>query len=87
MIMERNPVDELLRRIQGEFLEMPGLTLTLAQASRLWALDTAACSSVVTALVEAQFLYRTHDGRFRRIERGAPAKAALRPQIKPTAAA
>jgi len=29
----------LLHRIRSEFLEMPGLRLTPAQAARLWALD------------------------------------------------
>ena len=33
------PTDEVLRRVQGEFLEMPGLRLTGAQARRLWGLD------------------------------------------------
>jgi hypothetical protein len=30
---------EWLRRIRGEYLEMPGLCLTLAQAQRLWGLE------------------------------------------------
>ena len=29
----------MLRRIQGEFREMPGLRLTCRQAQRLWNLD------------------------------------------------
>ena len=33
------PLSELLGRIRGEYLEMPGLKLTLAQAQRLWGLD------------------------------------------------
>ena len=31
--------EDVLRRVQGEFLEMPGLRLTEAQARRLWNLD------------------------------------------------
>jgi hypothetical protein len=34
-------LDELLLRVQAEFLEMPGLRVTRAQARRLWALDHA----------------------------------------------
>ena len=32
-------IDQMLQRIQGEFVEMPGLRLTAAQAQRLWGLD------------------------------------------------
>ena len=35
--------DDVLRRVQGEFLEMPGLRLTEPQARRLWGLDAASC--------------------------------------------
>ena len=30
---------ELLARVRGEFLEMPGLQLAAAQAARLWDVD------------------------------------------------
>jgi hypothetical protein len=43
------PTEEVLRRVQGEFLEMPGLRLTEAQARRLWGLDTAACDALLRA--------------------------------------
>lgn len=52
----------LIDRIRGEFLEMPGLQLTLAQASKLWGIDTAACRTVVASLVEASFLRVTASG-------------------------
>ena len=58
------PIDELLRRIQGEYLEMPGLRLTIAQAQRLWGLDRSACDAALAALVDAKFLTRTQDGAF-----------------------
>lgn len=56
--------DEVLRRVQGEYTEMPGLRLTAAQAQRLWGLDRAACDTLLGALVDAKFLYRTRDGAF-----------------------
>ena len=68
--------EDVLRRVQGEFLEMPGLRLTEAQARRLWNLDAASCSALLTALVESQFLFRTRDGAFMRIEHGRPARAS-----------
>jgi hypothetical protein len=60
------PIDEVLKRIQGEFLEMPGLRLTPAQAGRFWGLDQVSCEALLGALVDAKFLFRTSDGAFRR---------------------
>ena len=70
--------DEILRRVQGEFLEMPGLRLTEAQARRLWGLDAAACSALLSALIDARFLFRTRDGAFMHVEQATPVKASLR---------
>ena len=78
--------DEVLRRVQGEFLEMPGLRLTEPQARRLWGLDAASCDALLGALVEAKFLFKTRDGAFMRVEHAAPAKAALRPRRSVAAA-
>ena len=55
---------DVLQRVQGEYIEMPGLRLTAAQAQRLWGLDRAACDALLSALVEAKFLFRTRDGAF-----------------------
>ena len=52
----------VFERIRGEFNEMPGLQLTIAQASRLWGMDQAACQRVIDALVEAAFLRWTPAG-------------------------
>jgi hypothetical protein len=67
--------DAILRRIQGEFLEMPGLRLSEAQARRLWGLDTPTCSALLDALVTERFLFRTSDGTFMRIEQQVPLTA------------
>jgi len=52
----------LVDRIRGEFREMPGLQLTLAQAQRLFGLDSAACRQVIEMLVDASFLRWTASG-------------------------
>jgi hypothetical protein len=78
--------EEVLRRVQGEFLEMPGLRLTQAQARRLWGLDAASCDALLAALVDAQFLFRTRDGAFMRLEQAGPVKATLRPRTTIAAA-
>ena len=59
-------IDDVLQRIQGEYVEMPGLRLTPAQAQRLWGLDRAECDAVLGALVDAKFLIRNRDGTFAR---------------------
>ena len=64
--------DNVLLRVRGEYLEMPGLRLTPAQAQRLWGLDAQAAQSVINALVDARFLRRTPDGAFVRADNGSP---------------
>ena len=59
----------MFERIRGEFNEMPGLQLTIAQASRLWGMDQTACQRVIDALVEAAFLRWTPSGTVVRTER------------------
>ena len=72
--------DEVIRRVQGEFIEMPGLRLTEPQARRLWGLDPASCSDLLLSLVASKFLFRTRDGAFMRVEHCTPVKAMLRPR-------
>lgn len=57
-------IQDVVRRIRGEFLEMPGLRLTAQQARRMWRLDETACDAVLGALVDARFLAKTRDGAF-----------------------
>jgi hypothetical protein len=50
-------------RIHAEYQEMPGLKLTLAQASRLFNLEPARCAEALDALVNVGVL-RTDGKRF-----------------------
>ena len=59
----------LVERVRGEFIEMPGLQLTMAQAARLWGLDITACRNVVDVLVESAFLRWTDGGKIVRATR------------------
>ena len=61
----------LVDRVRGEFNEMPGLQLTMAQAARLWGIDVAACRHVIDVLVEASFLRWTSAGKIARAEEHA----------------
>ena len=56
----------LLERIEAEYMEMPGLRLTLTQAARLWNLSVRQSERVLAALVERRFLIRDSRGAYRR---------------------
>ena len=49
--------------IRSEYTEMPCLSLTLAQAMRLWSVDKGLCELGLTALVQEGFLECSEDGR------------------------
>ena len=57
---------ELVRRIESEYREMPGLSLTASQAERLWGLDSGTCAVVLTTLIERRVLRRTTNGTYLR---------------------
>ena len=57
-------ISGLLTRIRGEFLEMPGLRLTPAQAARLWAVDHRTSESILDGLTIAGFLLRNREGAY-----------------------
>ena len=63
-------IGELLLRVEGEYREMPGLSLTVPQAERLWGLDASTCTSVLTALIERRVLTRTASGAYLRRSAG-----------------
>ena len=54
--------EAMVRRVRTEFLEMPGLRLTFAQARRLWGLSEDDCERVIETLVGACFLQKTPTG-------------------------
>ena len=67
-------IEDVLQRIQGEYVEMPGLRLTAGQAQRLWGLERDVCDALLGALVEAKFLARTRDGAFVRLDGARPTR-------------
>jgi hypothetical protein len=54
--------DSLVARVRGEYVEMPGLRVTLAQACRLWQVDISTCEKLLGHLVRDGFLSRTDSG-------------------------
>ncbi|MEY4637081.1 MAG: hypothetical protein RJA55_2879 [Acidobacteriota bacterium] len=55
---------EILRRIESEYREMPGLRLTLPQAQRLFALRDDVCARVLAALADQAVLRRDANGAY-----------------------
>ena len=54
----------LLNRISVEYAEMPGLSLTVAQAQRLFALRDDICTRVLDQLTETAYLRRDANGAY-----------------------
>jgi hypothetical protein len=58
------------RRIAAEFTEMPGMTLTLAQAGRLLGMPIIICERVLGTLIAGGVLRYTKAGQYVRAETG-----------------
>ena len=56
--------DVLLRKVRGEYRELPAMRLTIEQAMRLWNIDRQACARVFNSLVASHFLEIDVFGRF-----------------------
>jgi hypothetical protein len=65
------PDNTILIRIRAEYLEMPGLHLTLDQMQRLFGVERTLCEQVIDALVAMQFLRVKPNGAYARVTDGA----------------
>jgi hypothetical protein len=54
-------IEDLLIRIESEFLETPELRMTVSQAARRFEADELTCEAVLDALVDAAVLFKTPD--------------------------
>ena len=64
------PHNAMLTRIRAEYLEMPGLRLTLEQAGRLCGVERTLCQMVLDSLVDEKFLCVNPDGHYARLTDG-----------------
>ncbi len=76
------PYEGLMQRFRGEYLEMPGLRLTLEQAQRLFSVERNLCAGILGELVKENFLIVKPNGTYARLTDGAyprprPARADL----------
>lgn len=55
----------LVRRIREEFMESPGLRVTIDEGARFWGLDEDVCELVLAELFADGFLARGQDQRYR----------------------
>lgn len=67
IIMYSPSFSDLTSRIKSEYIEMPGLWLTAAQAARLWALEPRQCEQLLLTLVDQRFLVVRSDGKYGRL--------------------
>lgn len=64
IVLGIGPPADLVQRVRGEYLEMPGLQLTARQAQRLFGLSAATCNVVLGTLLASGFLSRGGTGLF-----------------------
>jgi hypothetical protein len=75
-------VNDVRERVRAEYLEMPGLHLTIEQVQRLCGIERRMCAAVLEGLVDEHFLCVKPNGAYARAWEGYrphPARAATRP--------
>jgi DNA-binding IclR family transcriptional regulator len=67
MIALAEPTDLDTLRLRNEFLEMPGLSVTIPQAARLFGVRQDRAATMLGTLEHEGFLRHDKDGAYRRI--------------------
>ncbi len=73
-------IEDWVRLVRSEYLEMPGLNLTRRQVQRLWNLDGDTCDRLLETLINVRFLRQTPSGAYVRTD-GGPQLARQRPWL------
>ena len=63
----RRRIEDLLVRIESEFLSTPELRLTVSEAQRRFEADEITCEAVLDALVDSAVLFKTPDRVYGRL--------------------
>lgn len=66
ILLDAPPMERDMLRLRNEYLEMPGLCVTVSQAARLFGVRTDHAAEMLEALVREDFLFRDGDGNYRR---------------------
>jgi hypothetical protein len=64
VIVHQRRRTDWLHVVQAEYMEMPGLQLTLPQVRRMWGLDDESCRQLLEQLVTSHFLRLTANDRY-----------------------
>ena len=64
MLIVDERIEEWVDRVRGEYLEMPGLSLTRWQMRRMWRFDAHVCDAVINTLVASEFLRRRRNDTY-----------------------
>ena len=67
----------LISRIRAEYTALPGLTLTLSQASRLWSVDPRVCEMALAGLLEEGLIVKAPSGAYMKLPGARPTKKVL----------
>jgi Mn-dependent DtxR family transcriptional regulator len=65
-VLQDTPIDRDSLRLRNEFLEMPGLAVTVPQAARLFGVRLDHAAHMLDHLEREGFLTHDRDGAFRR---------------------
>ena len=76
MTATRDRIENLVMRIQTDYLEHPTLTLTLPAAQTRFGVDEVTCAGVLGALVDARVLTQRDGAYSRYVPRLAGRRAA-----------
>ena len=80
--MNKLPYQQALDRIHTQYIEMPGLRLTVDQVQRLCGVDGAVCRVVLEDLVRAKFLHQQGDGSYARVLAGVTTRFSVSPAAR-----
>ena len=76
MTATRERLEDLVMRMQTDFLERPNLALTLPVARKRFRVDEVTCAGVLAALVDARVLTKREGAYRRHFPRPAERRAA-----------
>jgi hypothetical protein len=65
-LLEAVPIDRDSLRLRSEFLELPGLSVTVPQAARLFGVRLERAAQMLEQLEDEGFLHRDARGAYRR---------------------
>ena len=68
MLTANAHITDWVQLIRAEYLEIPGLSLTMRQVQRLWGLDPVTSDALLAALVEGKFLRCTRQKAYVRAD-------------------